>query len=240
MIGLRILCLAIGYAFGCIFQGSFIVGKIHKIDIRDYGSHNAGTTNAMRTLGTKAGLSVFLLDAVKAFVAVLLVGILFAKSHPDAVYLLKSYAFAGVVLGHNYPVHMGFRGGKGVACEGGFAFGFHPSFIPMALFLFFVPYLLTYYVSLGSLMMYGGLYVLAIIEGCLGVFHMPVRYLIEMYIILGIFTFMAYYRHRANIGRLLRSEERQTHVFKKNKEQLDLNKTKTGNGTGHTAEANKK
>lgn len=226
MIGLRILCLAIGYVFGCVFQGSFIIGKIYGVDIRKHGSGNAGTTNAMRTLGTKAGLSVFFLDALKGFVAIILVGIIFGKSHPEAVYLLKAYTFAGVVLGHDYPVHMGFRGGKGVACEGGFAFGFHPSFIPMGLFLFFVPYLLTYYVSLGSLMMYGGLYILAVIEGCLGVYHMSVPYLIEMDIVLGIFTFMAFFRHRENIGRLLRSEERQTHVFKKNKEQLDPEKLK--------------
>ena len=140
MIGLRFLCLAIGYLFG-IFQTAYILGKIKGIDIRDYGSGNAGTTNAIRVLGTKAGLIVFAGDLLKCLLALVLVGSVFGKAHPEMMYLLKSWTFAGVVLGHDYPFYMNFKGGKGVAVIAGFVFGYHWSFLPVALVLFFVPYL---------------------------------------------------------------------------------------------------
>ena len=78
MIGLRVLCLVIGYAFGN-FQTAYILGKMKGIDIREYGSGNAGTTNAIRVLGTKAGLTVFVGDMLKSLIALLLVGALFGK-----------------------------------------------------------------------------------------------------------------------------------------------------------------
>ena len=118
MFGLRILCLALGYLFGC-FQTAYILGRMKGIDIREYGSGNAGTTNAIRVLGTKAGLLVFAGDMLKCLIALLLVGALFGKSHPEAVYLLKSWAFMGVVLGHDFPFYMNFKGGKGVAVMAG-------------------------------------------------------------------------------------------------------------------------
>ena len=109
MIGLRVLCLLIGYVFGN-FQTAYILGKMKGIDIREYGSGNAGTTNAIRVLGTKAGLTVFIGDMLKSLIALLLVGALFGKSHPESVYLLKSWAFMGVVLGHDFPFYMNFKG----------------------------------------------------------------------------------------------------------------------------------
>ena len=220
MIGLRILCLVIGYAFGC-FQTAYILGRINGIDIRNYGSGNAGTTNAIRVLGTKAGLMVFVGDMLKTLFALLLVGALFGKAHPEYVYLLKSWAFMGVVLGHDYPFYMGFKGGKGVACMAGFALGYHWTFLPASLLLFLVPYLATTYVSLGSLMVYGGTFIQMIIEGQMGFFKGASQAtLIEMYVIQFFLTFMAYYRHRANIGRLLTGTERKTYLFKSNTEKL--------------------
>ena len=106
---LRIVCLVIGYVFG-MFQTAYILGRSKGIDIREHGSGNAGTTNAMRILGKKAGLIVFLGDLLKSLLALLLVGFLFGESHPEAVYLLKVWTFAGVVLGHDYPFYMNFKG----------------------------------------------------------------------------------------------------------------------------------
>ena len=222
MIGLRFLCLAIGYLFGN-FQTAYILGKLKGIDIREYGSGNAGTTNAIRVLGTKAGLLVFAGDMLKSLIALLLVGAIFGKSHPESVYLLKSWAFMGVVLGHDFPFYMNFKGGKGVAVMAGFAFGYHWSFIPSSILLFFIPYLTTTFVSLGSLMVYGGTFIQLIIEGQMGMFAPASQAtLIEMYVIQFFLTFMAYYRHRANIGRLLSGTERKTYLFKARSEQLDL------------------
>lgn len=223
LIVLRFVCLAIGYAFG-LFQTAYILGKSKGIDIREHGSGNAGTTNAMRIMGTKAGLTVFLGDMLKSLLALLLVGFLFGHSHPEAVFLLKVWTFAGVVLGHDYPFYMNFRGGKGVAVVAGFIFGFHWSFIPTGILLFFVPYLTTKYVSLGSLLLYLGTFIQLVIEGCTGMFGNLGPMLPEIIIIQGILTFMAWYRHRENIGRLLAGKERKTYIFKRNSEQLDLKK----------------
>ena len=223
LIVLRIVCHLIGYVFG-LFQTAYLLGRSKGIDIRDHGSGNSGTTNAMRILGPKAGLMVFLGDMLKSLIAILLVGALFGKSHPEAVYLLKVWTFAGVVLGHDYPVYMGFKGGKGVAVMAGFVFGFHWSFIPTGLLLFFVPYLTTKYVSLGSLLLYLGTWIQLIIEGRMGMFGITGAMLAEIIIIQGILTFMAWYRHRENIGRLLAGKERKTYIFKRNSERLDLDK----------------
>lgn len=223
LIVLRIVCLLIGYVFG-LFQTAYLLGRSRGIDIRDHGSGNSGTTNAMRILGPRAGLMVFLGDMFKSLIAILLVGALFGKSHPEAVYLLKVWTFAGVVLGHDYPIYMGFRGGKGVAVMAGFVFGFHWSLIPVGLLLFFVPYLTTRYVSLGSLLLYLGIWIQLIIEGRMGMFGNTGEVVAEIVIIQGILTFMAWYRHRENIGRLLAGKERRTYIFKRNSERLDLDK----------------
>ena len=223
LIVLRIVCLAIGYVFG-LFQTAYIVGRTRGIDIREHGSGNSGTTNAMRILGKKAGLIVFLGDVLKSLLALLLVGFLFGKTHPEAVYLLKTWTFAGVVLGHDYPFYMGFRGGKGVAVMAGYVFGFHWSFILPGILLFFIPYLITGYVSLGSLILYLGLFIQLVIEGTRGVFDISGPMLTELIVIQGLLTAMAWYRHRANIGRLLSGTERKTHLIKRNSEQLDLDK----------------
>lgn len=211
---LRIACLAIGYAFG-LFQTAYILGRSRGIDIREYGSGNAGTTNALRTLGTKAGLIVLLGDLLKCLLAMLLIGFLFGSSHPEAVYLLKAWGFLGVVLGHDYPFYMGFRGGKGVAVMAGFVFGFHWSLIPGGVLMFFIPYLATKYVSLGSLVLYAGIFLQVVIEGRRGVFGVSGPMYAEMLVILGILTVMAWYRHRENIGRLLSGTERKTYLTKR-------------------------
>ena len=84
----RIICVLIGYVFG-LFQTGYIYGRLHNIDIRKQGSGNAGTTNALRTLGWKAGLITFLGDCFKCVFAVLAVHIIFKNSHPDILPLLS-------------------------------------------------------------------------------------------------------------------------------------------------------
>ena len=90
--GVRLLCLLIGYA---------IVGRMRGIDIREHGSGNAGTTNAMRVMGTKDGLLVFFMDTFKSFFALFTVQALLGAKYPELIYLLKIYALAGCVLGHD-------------------------------------------------------------------------------------------------------------------------------------------
>lgn len=217
----RIICLVIGYVFG-LFQTAYFYGKAHGIDIRQHGSGNSGTTNALRVLGTKAGLIVFAGDCLKCILAVLLTRFLFGESHTEAIYLLALYTAAGVILGHNFPFYMHFKGGKGIAATAGLVLAFHPYFIPMGIILFFGAFLITHYVSLGSLLVYAGFMIEMILCGQMGVFKGATQpQLIEMYIIAALLTIMAYWKHRANIVRLVKGEERKTYLFKKNKVEAD-------------------
>lgn len=213
----RILCLVIGYVFG-LFQTAYFYGKAHGIDIRQHGSGNSGTTNALRVLGTKAGLIVFAGDCLKCVIAVVVTRLIFGGNYPDAIYLLAIYTATGVILGHNFPFYMGFKGGKGIAATAGLVLSFHPYFIPVGVVMFFGAFLLTHYVSLGSLLVYVGFMAEIVICGQLGVFTGATQeILIEMYIIAAFLTVMAFVKHRANIVRLVKGEERKTYLFKKNK-----------------------
>ena len=210
----RILCLVVGYLFG-LFQTAYFYGKLHGIDIREHGSGNAGTTNTLRVLGTKAGVIVLVGDILKCMIAIFLCRYVFSTSHPDMVYLLQLYTAAGVILGHNFPFYMHFKGGKGIAATAGLILSFHPYFIPMGVIIFFGIFFTTHYVSLGSLLVYAGFMIEIIICGQNGVFHMPQSSLNEMYVIAALLTVMAYYKHRENIKILLSGTERKTYLTHK-------------------------
>ncbi len=212
----RIVCLIIGYVFG-LFQTAYFYGKAHGIDIRQHGSGNSGTTNALRVMGTKAGLIVFAGDCIKCILAVCAARILYGNTHPEMIYLLCIYAAAGAILGHNYPFYMNFKGGKGIAATAGLILSLHPVFIPVGVVMFFGAFLTTHYVSLGSLLVYTGFMIELVICGQLGLFAMSQAYLIEMYIVAAFLTVMAFWKHKENIKRLLKGSERKTYLFKKNK-----------------------
>ena len=210
----RLVCIAIGYVCGW-FQTSYIYGKAHGIDIRDYGSGNAGTTNALRTLGRKAGAITFLGDCFKCVVAVLIVWLIFGKTQGENFKLLGLYAAAGTILGHNFPFYLKFRGGKGIAATAGLLFSFDWRLMLVALAVFLLVFFTTHYVSLGSLMVYvvfvGGLFFM----GQTGQFDMEPARIHEMYG-LGLFLAgLAVWKHRANIVRLIHGNENKTYLKKK-------------------------
>ncbi len=215
---IRLVCLVTGYVFG-LFQTAYIYGKLHGIDIRNYGSGNAGTTNTLRVLGTKAGLIVLFGDIMKCILAVVFTNLLFAGRYPDMVYLLKMYTAAGAILGHNFPFYLKFKGGKGIAATAGLILSFHPYLIPVGVVLFFGAFFITHYVSLGSLLVYAGFMIELIMLGQRGTFGMTQPLLIEMYIIAGLLTVMAFYKHKDNIKRLLSGTERKTYLGHKDKEE---------------------
>ena len=213
----RVICLIIGYVFG-LFQTAFIYGKLHGIDIREHGSGNAGTTNTLRVLGTKAGLIVLAGDIIKCIAAVVTVRLLFGAGHPETIYLLCLYTGAGAVLGHNFPFYMNFKGGKGIAATAGLILSFHPYFIVMGVAVFFGIFFTTHYVSLGSLLVYLGFVIEMVVCGQMGVFAGTTQaQLYEMYLISFLLAGMAYWRHRENILRLIHGNERKTYLHKKNK-----------------------
>ena len=151
----RLLCLCIGYICG-LFQTGYIVGKIKGIDIREHGSGNAGTTNILRTMGIKYAVIVLLGDALKCGIAILITRKLFVNDENAYLQsLLALYASVGVILGHNFPFYMGFKGGKGIAATAGFIiFGLSPVMTLVGIIVFFSIFFITHYVSLGSILLY--------------------------------------------------------------------------------------
>ena len=202
----RLICIIIGYAFG-LFQTSYIYGKLHGIDIRKCGSGNAGTTNMLRTLGTKAGAITLLGDAFKCVIAVLVVRALFAGTYPDMLPLLSIYTAAGVVLGHNFPFYMNFKATAGLILSMSWQMTL------LGVLTFGLAVALTHYVSLGSLLVYIGFLIELIVFGQNGMFGMSQAHLNEMYVVAVLLTALAFFMHRANIVRLMHGTERKTYLF---------------------------
>ena len=202
----RIVSLIIGYVFG-IFQTAYFYGRMNGIDIREHGSGNAGTTNALRVLGKKAGVVVFLGDFFKCFLAVYLVKGIFGGMMPDSIFLIGVYGATGCVLGHNFPIQLNFRGGKGIACTAGMLAALDPRIAITVVLTFILIVVLTRYVSLGSIIIVCEFVILLIVFGQKGDYGLTQAALNEVYV-LGVFlAVMAIWRHRANIVRLLKGTE---------------------------------
>ena len=120
------------------------------IDIRKYGSGNSGSTNALRVMGKKAGLTVFLGDFLKTVIPCMAVRFVF-KDQPDYAYVYMLYIGLGVILGHNYPFYLHFKGGKGIAATAGIIFSIDWRLTVLCLAVFVLIVAVTRYVSLGSL-----------------------------------------------------------------------------------------
>lgn len=191
----KILCIVIGYFIGCI-QSAYFVGKLFgHIDIREHGSGNAGSTNVLRVLGVKAGALTFLADLMKSVLAVVLCRVLFQTQ--DTVFVTL-YAGLGVVLGHNWPVFLKFKGGKGVASTIGLVLALlNLPIIAISYGIGIATVLLTKYVSVGSILFSISLPILfAIFE-----------YGIEAILLAVVFMLLIIYKHIPNIKRLANGTE---------------------------------
>lgn len=207
----RILSVIIGYLFGLFTTGYFYAKHMH-VDIRSMGSGNIGTTNTFRTLGKKAGVIVFLGDGFKGVFAVLLVWLLFRERYPDGIQILEAYAGLGAVLGHNFPVHLKLKGGKGIATTAGMMLAFCPWAVPVCLLLFVLSIFVKRYVSVGSLLVCLGFFIQTVIFGQNGILGAPSFALTEIYIIVGIVCVLGLIRHQSNIRRLLSGTENKVFV----------------------------
>lgn len=190
------LALAISYAVGSI-PFAYLAGAAAGVDLRKQGSGNLGATNVFRVLGWKVGLLVFLADALKGALPVLLLAPRISAPGDPILWALACGIAA--ILGHVRPVYLGFRkGGKGVATASGVFFALAP--LPMLItFAVFVAIVLgTGYVSLGSLAAAALLPVLLLVT------HGVASPLFVVSVIIACFV---YWTHRANIGRLRRGEE---------------------------------
>ena len=195
---------------------------MNHIDIRKKGSGNAGTTNALRVIGCKAGIMTGFGDVLQWVAAVAIVCILYRGG--GCLPLLAMYAGAGVTVGHNFPFYMGFKGGKGIAVMAGLvaanSFWSLPEsllLIPVTLACFLIPVVVTRYISVGSLAAYTVFLIEMILAGQLGWFDMEAARIYELDIILFALTALAWWRHRENIKRLTAGTENKFGAKKKEK-----------------------
>lgn len=220
LIFVRIVCVVVGYCFG-LFQTAYIYGKMHGIDIREYGSGNSGTTNALRVLGKKAGIVVFAGDFFKAAAACVAARIVGTVFFPDILYPMILWAGFGVVIGHNFPFYMNFKGGKGIAATAGVILGVLDwRIMVVCLLSFIITVVITRYVSLGSLIVVSLFLISFLALGLNGMIYSPVTHsaypgdaLLECYVILFLFASLAFYRHKDNIVRLVNGNENK--IFEK-------------------------
>ena len=182
--------IILSYLIGC-FSSAYLIGKIYKnIDIRGHGSGNVGATNAVRVLGKKMGVVTFLFDFLKGIIATL-IGIKIGGQNGG----LLGAIF--VVLGHDYPVFLGFKGGKGISTTiaTGAVLNFPLTLISVIIGM--ATAILTKYVSLGSI-------VFLIMVPIISLIFKTSNYFFITYLILAIIGIL---RHKENIKRLLNKTE---------------------------------
>lgn len=193
---LALACL-IAYLIGTIPSGLFIARAVMGIDIREHGSKNIGATNVFRVVGKKWGAIVMVLDAFKGWTAVTLPLNLF--SVPPGISVLLGVS---AILGNTFPVWLKFKGGKGVATSLGVFLALAPMPTLFAFALWWVVFGITHIISIASM-------VAAVFFPAAVFFFLRAedsfRWLFPVSLVLMVFIF---YTHRANIGRLLRGEEK--------------------------------
>ena len=194
-----VLCLIVGYLFGCI-SFAYIIGKLNHIDIREHGSGNAGTTNTMRTLGKKAGFATYFGDVLKVVVCVLIMSLVLRDSGMDNA-VIKLISGFGVVIGHNYPFWLKFKGGKGIAVTSGVIILFGWKIILICGAAFFLVLKLTKYVSVSSLVM------VSLFSGCIVFMSRNSQDFVAIVIFAILFAASAFFTHRSNIKRLIDGTE---------------------------------
>lgn len=208
----RLLCLSaliIGYFFG-LFQSAFIISKARHVDIYSQGSGNPGTTNMFRVMGAGFGLLTFVLDIAKVVIAIFLTKYIFLTwlKLPIDPIALKLYTGLGAILGHNFPIYLRGKGGKGVAatCAVFICLG-EWEYIVIGLAVFILIFLITRYVSLASMTVI----ILTMFEflffTLINWTYVEPGWPIDCQVIMIIFSVLVLFTHRQNIIRLLYGEE---------------------------------
>jgi acyl phosphate:glycerol-3-phosphate acyltransferase len=193
----------LAYFLGSIPTG-YIAGRIGGVDVRKAGSGNVGATNVTRVLGKRFGYPVFVVDFAKGLAAVM-VGMVIAKtaqSSPKFVDLCGAIAAIFSVLGHSYPIWLGFKGGKGVATSLGSLFGLNWVAATVACVVWIVAFRVTRYVSLSSIAAAIALPVTVATMLFLKQLQTPIL----LYFVLCLAAIIVL-RHRSNLSRLFKGTE---------------------------------
>ena len=203
-----ISALVLAYILGSIPSAVWIGKLFYGIDVREYGSGNAGATNTFRVLGKKAGIPVLIIDVCKGYFAVQM-ATLIALYLPGTQQFINFKLTLGIaaLLGHIFPVFAGFRGGKGVATLLGILSGVHPPAALICTIIFIVTLLVTKYVSLSSML--SAIFFPVII---MLVYHETVRSLNLFSMFVAILVLIT---HQKNIERILSKKEGKVFLFRK-------------------------
>ena len=217
--------IIIAYLLGSIPSAVWIGKKYYGIDIREYGSKNAGTTNMLRVLGRRAALPVFGLDFLKGFVAVTIIDLMkydsvFADgANENWFYILRFIAVFAAVVGHIFPIFANFRGGKGVATLVGAIMGVNAPLVLLCFGVWFLVLMVTHYVSLASL-----------VAGCsFPIFTLispKVNHLVPFVVFSFIIAILLIYTHRKNIERLKAGTESKIYIWKPRHVKVDPEEAK--------------
>ena len=205
--------ILVAYLIGSIPTSVWIGKVFYGKDVRDYGSGNAGATNTFRVLGAKAGIPVFILDALKGWAPAFFAQQLFFYLPFTTDELLFPIIIGIVaVIGHIFPVFAGFRGGKGVATILGVAVAIEPLGASICAGIFLIFLLLTKYVSLGSLI--AGISFPLLLNLIIGTQSTT---LVVFSIVATVVLFVT---HKKNLKRLFAGTENKTYIIKKKKNQF--------------------
>ena len=191
-----LIIIITAYLLGNISTSYIVAKRLAGVDIRTQGSGNAGSTNVLRTLGKKAGALTFIGDVLKGLIAVLIARFIAYGVNLDDT-TCAYIAVVAVVLGHNYPVFLGFKGGKGVATSLGSMLGMNPLVALSCLGFFIIIVAITKYVSLGSMLGIGLSPVIMMLN------HNTKGVLVTLFLAISVAI-----THRENIKRLLNGTER--------------------------------
>ena len=203
----NILLLFTAYLIGSIPTAVWIGKFFYDIDVREYGSGNAGATNTFRVLGKKAGIPVLIIDVLKGFIAVGMANLSDYDSHTLEFVNLQLVLGVASLLGHIFPLFAGFRGGKGIATLLGIVIAVHPKAASISIAVFLIVFILFRYVSLGS-MAAAIMFPISIII----IYQSTVSSLIIFSLIIAILVLIT---HQKNIERLLRKQESKINFKKK-------------------------
>jgi glycerol-3-phosphate acyltransferase PlsY len=210
--------LLFAYLIGSIPTSVWIGKSFFGIDIRERGSKNAGATNAMRILGWKAGLAVLAIDMLKGWLAVNLIHIT-NYYIPETGDYINFQLLLGIaaILGHIFPIYVGFRGGKGVATLFGLVLAINPEPTLLCTGVFVITLIITKYVSLSSMIAAFAFPVLVIF-----VFKTTTPSLVLFSLIISV---LLLFTHQKNLERLLRKEEKKV-LFLMSKKRREIERLK--------------
>ena len=209
---LLIAAFAVAYLLGSIPSAIWYGEAYFGIDVRKYGSGNAGATNTFRVLGKRAGTIVLLIDVLKGWTATRLASLLFYANALETEQLLAFKLVLGftAVLGHLYPVFVRFKGGKGVATSLGMILAIEPQVATVCIGIFLLVLLASNFVSLSSIVA-ALAFPLLLLFGVFG--HASTLLIVFGFVLFAVVT----YTHHKNIVRLLKGSESRVYLFRKNR-----------------------